>query len=158
MKNLLLAIALLASSTLTMRAEDEFASVPLTTDDLKNILELNVQKHRIDFENPGHAILEIKASGTEKTVTIPISSKSATLVTYIERGPNSQGSSIKGEDTLHYWFSAEGHSTYSNFTFETVKAKHTRYGKKDGVFAIVATASEEGKGDMGYSLRVTSKK
>jgi hypothetical protein len=157
MKQLLLAITLLASFTLAMRAEDEWDTVPLTGDDLKNILELNVHKHRIDFEKPGHATLVIKASGTDKTVSLPVSSKSATLMTYIERGPNSRGSSIKGLDTLHYWLSADGHSTYSYFTFETIKAVHTSYGKKDGVFSIVASASEEGKTDVGYSLRITSK-
>ncbi len=133
----------------TAVAEDQFTDVPLTGEDIKQILDLDVRKVKIDFEKTGIPTLEVKALGGDDTVTLPVPGKSATLITRIKRGDD-------GLSKVYYWFSSNGHTTHSSFYFKEDDAVFTHSGKVDGVYTITAQATRVLTSKVGYSLMVTS--
>jgi len=154
MKYWIFAILLFQCFVNVSKANEELKEVPLTAEDLKKILDLSVSKYQIDFEKPGYATLEIEVLGAKKQIVqLPSQSDSVTLMTYLERGPKSKGSSVPGDNTLHYWLSSSQNGVGSYFVIEASKTKHTRYSKADGVFSIVSKPSQEAK-EVGYSLHV----
>ncbi len=150
-------LALLSSASFCL-ADDSFSEVPLTAKDLKDILELNVHKVRIDFEKSGYPTLEIMAMGGPLTIKLPQASKSVTLMTYLERAPYSVKSGLRHIDTLHFWLTNDRGGTYSSFEFVADQANYTTLGLKDGTYSVVSSKSKKNKEVIGYSMRVTSQK
>ena len=151
MKAQLLAVfSLLSLFLCPANADDQFSDVPLTGDDLKLILELNVAKVNIDFEKPGKATLKmVSAGGQEQTFSINTPSNSAVLMTRVERGDDGLGK-------LYFWISSGRQTLHSSISFETEKAVHTRSGMVDGVYTIIARATKDDSSEVGYSIRVLS--
>ncbi|NOX99999.1 MAG: hypothetical protein GXP30_09750 [Verrucomicrobia bacterium] len=151
-------ILVLLSSANFCLADDTFSTVPLTSKDLTDILKLNVNKVRIDFEKAGYPTLEVKALSGPLTIKLPHSSKSATLMTYLERAPYAAKSGLKHIDTLHFWFTNEHGGTHSYFQFAAEQTNYTTLGLKDGVYTITSYKSKKDKDVIGYSMRITSQK
>ncbi len=150
-------LAIILSYASLCFADDSYSEVQLTAGDLKGILELNVQKHRVDFKKSGYPTLVIKGLGGDPIiVTLSNTSKSATIITYLERAPYSVKPSNMSLDTIHYWFSNNQQGISSHFQFYADKANYITYGLKDGIYTVVATKSKGEKDEIGYTLQITS--
>ncbi|TDU64515.1 hypothetical protein EI77_03965 [Prosthecobacter fusiformis] len=148
-------LSILALFSLTQASE--FSSVPATVNELKDVIDLDVKKYKIDFDHTGEISLEVKGLGVSETYKLKAPSKSATLTLYYERGPKSAGSTIPGHGTLHFWIGNDQGSTSSYLPFEVAKARVTTTGFQNDIFQVLATSAKDRPDDSGYSLRVINK-
>ena len=71
-------------------------------------------------------------------------SKTATLVVWVEKGPESFGSKVAGFDTLHWWLQDEkGASLWSYLVFEAAKATHVAPVFSKSSFHLTASAAKD---------------
>ena len=137
---------------------DKISLVPLTVEELIRAIDINMTKYQIEFDEEGTISLETMGIGNSQTYQLDTPSKSATLILYYEKGPNSAGSTVKGHDTLHFWISNERGGTGAYLVFNKASAPITSAGFKDGVFRVVGFAGEDNSKEIEYSLRVTNTK
>lgn len=146
---------LLATALLQPLVAREFTMVPVTVEELNEVIPLDAKKYQIQFDSVGVVSLEIEAAGGPRTITLPLPSKTATLTLYYEKAAPSSDGAPTPLKTLHFWLANEKGSTYSYVFFDGAKARRVQTGFQENVFQILATAGENPTAACGYSLRLS---
>jgi hypothetical protein len=131
-----------------------YASEPITGDDIKEMLELRANKHRVTFDKPKQAkvVIEILGQGEPIEIDLPGPCKYVTVMLY---QPDKERES--GPTKMYYWLNTERGGHHSSFHFDASRAKHARYGVMDGVFTIKASYNSQFTDKPTYQIKVIAK-
>lgn len=135
---------------------DKMTAVPLTVEELIRAIDINMTKYEIEFDEVGTISLETKAIGNSQTYELATASKSATLVVYFEKNPNSAGSKASNFDTLHFWISNERGGTGGSIFFKKANAPTTKFGFDGDVFKVTGFAGDDESKNIEFSLQITN--
>jgi hypothetical protein len=152
MKYLTLIALLIVCMSPATYADGAYTELPISGDDLRSALDLNIHKYKIDFGAEGHATVQADGFSGPNTIAIDSIGRTATVLVYIEKSQKSTGIS-----TLHFWISGEAKTIGCYIAFEEKNAVVTTTAFKDGEFSIIAKPSQKAD-EVGYSIKVTNAK
>jgi hypothetical protein len=126
-KTTLAGLWLIASTLLAQ--EGKHQTVPLSGDDIGQILELRTRKEMISFEKPKFVTLRVEMSGQHYDSSLKEPTTSVTLMTYVP----SEGGAIR---PLQVWLTAaNGDSIHSYFSVDTSKTNFSKSEMVDGLYS-----------------------
>jgi len=146
MKTKIVAIFILASLPLATRAETTRETVPITGNDIVNILKLDAVKNEIDFGSDRYATLRFEAYGHKFEQTLDSKDSKVTLLSYIP----SDGGNVK---MLSLWFAGSRESIGYSYSVDTTKNRYTKTGIIDGLFTIIAAETKDFK-NPNYKIQI----
>lgn len=128
-----------------------FDSEPITGDDIKEMLDLKANKHRVTFDKPKQVkvVIEILDQSGPTEIDLPGPCKYVTIMLY---QPDKEREA--GLTKMYYWLDTERGGHHSSFHFEASRASHARYGVVDGVFTIKASYNSQFTDKPTYSIKV----
>ncbi|MEZ0275842.1 MAG: hypothetical protein ACAH88_13135 [Roseimicrobium sp.] len=131
-----------------------YDSEPITGDDIKEMLDLWANKHRVTFDKPKQAkvVIEILDQKEPIEIDLPGPCKYVTVMLY---QPDKERES--GPTKMYYWLKTELGGHHSSFYFEASRATHARYGIENGVFTIKASYNSQFTDKPTYQLKVIAK-